>query len=205
MLTNRLTAAHQLPACCYLHARPPRGGPSLTAADRRIQSKSTTTVSSQLGRSLAGVIPARLGQETGRPASQAASLSFLPSPSCSMSASRSIRRPRCGNSIANQLTSSADRLASSPALPRLPSPLRTLIETGHTPWLRVRIGDLRRGLVSLQAQVMRSQCRRPIAYLPAARPGAPSRHQPHACVCPELLTASVGCGRRQRGLIGEES
>ena len=48
MLTNRLTGA--APSCLLLlSTHPPRGSvwPLLTTADRQIQSKSTTTVSSQ--------------------------------------------------------------------------------------------------------------------------------------------------------------
>ena len=106
--------------------------------------------------------------------------------------------PRCGNSIADQLTSSADRFASSPRC----LPLRTLIETG-TPCPNLCPA----GALCLPAQFgqcMCSQSHSPIAYLPAANHTPPPVTSLTACVCPDV-TASAGCGRRQCGSIGEEN
>lgn len=103
--------------------------------------------------------------------------------------------PGCGNPIANlaHVIRRPVRLLS--ALPSFFS-LRTLIETG-TPRPRVP-------LLPSPGPGYAQPIPLPNCLPPRGQPDAPSYHQPHSCVCPEL-TASVGCGRRDCGSIGEEN
>ena len=98
---------------------------------------------------------------------------------------------RYGNSIANELTSSADRCASSPRWPAFLSSLRTLIETGTPrPSLSASSDPAGAFCLSSPAQHMRSQSHCPIDYLPAANQTAPSPLTSLTAASAQRLTAS---------------
>lgn len=187
MLTNRLTG--QTWAGCYTHAAWPLSMLIVSQSNKHHHCLVSARSEPGVILSLAGPASPRMGAWSSFPSSTPARPAVQPPPPATGVS------PGCGNPIANlaHVIRRPVRLLS--ALPSFFS-LCTLIETG-TPRPRVP-------LLPSPGPGYAQPIPLPNCLPPRGQPDAPSYHQPYSCVCPEL-TASVGCGRRDCGSIGEEN